>query len=694
MISRLIASIVLAMLAGRSVAAQTTQADSLRSELRAHQQPDTVRVNLLVKLSDVIRPDDYIEALQLGQQALDLSRRLKYPVGEANGLLALGAAHSTKNDYKMATAYLTQARQRFDQSKNRLGTARTLSYLSWVQVQRGDYVPALEMTLQSLRLAKDVTDQSLIERNTWQLGAIYSLLGDYTQALQYHTAALEQFEKTNNTKGICISLNGIGELYRLEGNTNEAARYFTKAVRLARRIGSDRLQAGPESNLAAVRVEEGRYDEASELAHRALRQKMMSGEYEIVAWSQTTLAKLHYQTGRIDSAIYYGLQSWNLSRQIEYKEVARDASQVLAQAYARQGNFQRAFQYQQTYINYNDTLSGRRTQQQLALFQQNTRNTERRTQAALQAEKDRRQQQWLISSLVGVGLLGIVAVVLWRSNRQQQRANSQLQRQQEELKATQNQLVQTEKMASLGELTAGIAHEIQNPLNFVNNFAEVSIELIDELAQEQTQPQPDTQLEAELLEDLKQNLQKISHHGGRASSIVRGMLQHSRASSGQREATDLNALADEYLRLAYHGLRAKDKTFNAKLVTDFDASIGSISLVPQDMGRVLLNLFTNAFYAVQQRHKQGEPNYQPTVTVNTRRVGNSVELLVSDNGTGIPEAIREKIFQPFFTTKPTGQGTGLGLSMSYDIVTKGHNGTLRVESTTGQGTTFYVQLPG
>lgn len=263
-----------------------------------------------------------------------------------------------------------------------------------------------------------------------------------------------------------------------------------------------------------------------------------------------------------------------------------------------------------------------------------------------------------------------------------------------DLKATQAQLIQSEKMASLGELTAGIAHEIQNPLNFVNNFSEVSIELIDELNEEQAKPQRDTELETELLTDLKQNLQKITHHGIRASSIVKGMLQHSRASTGQRELTDINVLCDEYLRLAYHGLRAKDKTFNASFKTDFDASLGQISLIPQDMGRVFLNLFTNAFYAVRQRQRQGgTAGYQPSVSVSTRCANGQAVIWVSDNGTGIPESARQKIFQPFFTTKPTGEGTGLGLSMAFDIVTKGHTGTIEVDSTEGKGTTFTITLP-
>jgi signal transduction histidine kinase len=263
-----------------------------------------------------------------------------------------------------------------------------------------------------------------------------------------------------------------------------------------------------------------------------------------------------------------------------------------------------------------------------------------------------------------------------------------------ELKATQSQLIQSEKMASLGELTAGIAHEIQNPLNFVNNFSEVSAELIEELEEERKQPTRDPELEAEILADLKQNLEKITHHGGRAASIVRGMLQHSRTSTGQREPTDLNNLTDEYLRLAYHGLRAKDKTFNATLLSELDPSLKPIPLLAQDMGRVLLNLFTNAFYAVHQRQKKGAAaDYKPTVTVRTQGTAKQVKVTISDNGTGIPDDVKAKIFQPFFTTKPTGEGTGLGLSLAYDIVTKGHGGNLTVESREGQGTTFVITLP-
>lgn len=282
--------------------------------------------------------------------------------------------------------------------------------------------------------------------------------------------------------------------------------------------------------------------------------------------------------------------------------------------------------------------------------------------------------------------------------------NNALQQSLDDLKAAQTQLIQSEKMASLGELTAGIAHEIQNPLNFVNNFSEVSTELVDEMNEEIEKGNLDDA--KEIAQDLKQNLEKINHHGKRAGEIVKGMLQHSRTSSGVKELTDINALADEYLRLAYHGLRAKDKTFNAAMKTEYDENIGLLKIIPQDIGRVVLNLITNAFYAVNEKKKncqaelpeksgqvvEAGQNYEPVVSVSTKKLDDRIEIKVTDNGNGIPESVKEKIFQPFFTTKPTGQGTGLGLSLSYDII-KAHGGEIKVSSTENEGTIFTIQLP-
>jgi signal transduction histidine kinase len=259
------------------------------------------------------------------------------------------------------------------------------------------------------------------------------------------------------------------------------------------------------------------------------------------------------------------------------------------------------------------------------------------------------------------------------------------------LKKTQTQLIQSEKMASLGELTAGIAHEIQNPLNFVNNFSEVNAELIDEMEQEIEKG--NLEGAKALTKDIRENERKINHHGKRADAIVKGMLQHSRSNSGQKESTDINALADEYLRLAYHGLRAKDKSFNSKFETQFDNNIDRVNIIPQDIGRVLVNLINNAFYAVVEKKKMSTNGYEPSVAISTKKLSDKIEIKVRDNGNGIPQKVLDKIFQPFFTTKPTGEGTGLGLSLSYDIITKGHGGELKVETKEGEGSAFIIQLP-
>jgi len=272
---------------------------------------------------------------------------------------------------------------------------------------------------------------------------------------------------------------------------------------------------------------------------------------------------------------------------------------------------------------------------------------------------------------------------------------TQLKKSLEELRSTQTQLIQSEKMASLGELTAGIAHEIQNPLNFVNNFSEVNTELADELKEELNKisiPAAEKSQIEKIADDIKQNQEKINYHGKRADAIVKGMLQHSRSSNGQREPRDINGLADEYLRLAYHGLRAKDKSFNATMKTDYDQSIGNINIIPQDMGRVILNLITNAFYAVTEKKKQHPDGYEPTVSVRTKKMGNKVLISVKDNGNGVPQKVMDKIFQPFFTTKPPGQGTGLGLSLSYDTI-KVHGGELKVETKEGEYAEFIIVLP-
>jgi len=309
---------------------------------------------------------------------------------------------------------------------------------------------------------------------------------------------------------------------------------------------------------------------------------------------------------------------------------------------------------------------------------------------AAEKERIKRQQEDELNRAIAIRKVELEELVAERTAELTEQ-KEELEHALHELRTTQSQLIQSEKMASLGELTAGIAHEIQNPLNFVNNFSEVNAELIEEMKQEIDKGNMD-EVKA-LADDIALNEQKITQHGKRADAIVKGMLQHSRTSSGLKEPTNINTLADEYLRLAYHGLRAKDKSFNASMKTDFDETIGMINIIPQDIGRVILNLITNAFYAVTEKKQQHPAGYEPTVSVFTKKTGNNIQVTVKDNGNGIPKAAMDKIFQPFFTTKPSGQGTGLGLSMSYEIITNAHGGELKVESHEGEGAEFTINLP-
>lgn len=371
--------------------------------------------------------------------------------------------------------------------------------------------------------------------------------------------------------------------------------------------------------------------------------------------------------------------------------------ELLAEAYNSIGDHKSAYKSIKEAINLKNAVTQDEKDARTVSFETERKIQDNETAIMLLNARDEANKKTRVFLFGIIGLLGLLAVALLFFYRNKQKTSKELESKNQkleqtlnQLKATQSQLVQSEKMASLGELTAGIAHEIQNPLNFVNNFSEVSNELIDEMKVELDKGEIE---EAKTIaSDIQQNLSKIAHHGKRADAIVKGMLQHSRSGTGQKELTDLNVLCEEYLRLSYHGLRAKDSSFNAAFETHFDTTVGAIKIVPQEIGRVLLNLLNNAFYAVNEKSRKGIAGYAPKVVVRTEKLGDSVKIEVEDNGMGIPNSILEKIFQPFFTTKPTGQGTGLGLSLSYDIV-KAHGGELTANSQVGEGTVFKIILP-
>ena len=403
--------------------------------------------------------------------------------------------------------------------------------------------------------------------------------------------------------------------------------------------------------------------------------------------------------GKIQNAIDDAYSAFMLTKSLNDPAGALISASLLTYSFEQLGNRDSAYRYLKMKDSLRAVISrnGNTSEIQQIRFDQQLGQKEKEATLKLQEQKNRNKITIYVFITALIFFL-VLAGIQWRNNSHRKKANALLRQQKEkvestlsDLKSAQSQLIQSEKMASLGELTAGIAHEIQNPLNFVNNFSEVSKELLDEMKMEMDSGNLEDA--KEIMNDVIQNLEKINHHGKRAGDIVRGMLQHSRSSSGVKEQTDINALCDEYLRLSYHGLRAKDKSFNATMKTDFDASLEKINIIPQDIGRVVLNLLTNAFYVVDEKKKSGIVGYEPTVSITTKKVADRVFISVTDNGNGIPQKILDKIFQPFFTTKPTGQGTGLGLSLSYDIVTKGHGGELKVETTEGEGSEFIISLP-
>ena len=519
------------------------------------------------------------------------------------------------------------------------------------------------------------------------LGYQYSIKGDMAGCLKYSGMAFD--ERRKSAIDIYSAIN-MARVMLINNQLDSAGAYikFAKVNQLRR----PEMRAAILQIEAQYKIETGALSTADSLLNECWR-LINTNNIPVNASSGTItpdyyLALLRAKQNRFDKAI--SLLKMDIQRLNNKRvDILRDYK-LMAELYKKAGDANKAAETYAIFIAKRDSLLADQEKYRAISFESEQQLNEKEQSIANLESKNR------IASLSRNFLIGITALLLllaggiYQRFRFKKKANTVLEETLTNLKSTQSQLIQSEKMASLGELTAGIAHEIQNPLNFVNNFSDVNTELIDEAKQEIDKGNLNDA--KTILDDLKDNQLKINHHGKRADAIVKGMLQHSRTSSGQKEPTDINALCDEYLRLSYHGLRAKDKTFNAELKTDFDNSIGNINVVPQDIGRVILNLINNAFYAVNEKAKQNIPGYEPTVTVNTKKSEGKVEISVKDNGNGIPDSIKEKIFQPFFTTKPTGQGTGLGLSLSYDIV-NAHGGELKVEAKEGEGSIFTIKIP-
>ena len=555
----------------------------------------------------------------------------------------------------------------------------------------GNYVKALELHRQAVVLAEKTGNKIILGFALNQMAHIYKDRLENEKALTLYRDAYSYFESAGRND-IWYACMNIGVVNYNMGNYDSALFYSNEALRRIDNTPGVGNQSGVFANIASIYSQKNMPDSAkkyfalaSELANSTQSSRYRNTTYVAIAEHFNRIKKY-------DSAAYYYKMAVNVVAGTEMNNLVLKPAKKLTEYY-QNINADSTVKYWKVYAAANDSINSIRTNQQIQMLTFEEEQRKRNIEAAQVAYQNKIRTGLL---LAGLAVFSVIAIILYRNNRQKQKANAMLQETLSNLKSTQSQLIQSEKMASLGELTAGIAHEIQNPLNFVNNFSEVSKELLDEM---KTELENGNTVDAkDIANDVIQNLEKINHHGKRADAIVKGMLQHSRSSSGQKEPTDINALADEYLRLAYHGLRAKDKSFNATMKTDFDKTIGNINIIPQDIGRVVLNLINNAFYVVNEKALSAvttpaAAKYEPTVFVSTKKLNGKVEIKVADNGNGIPQKVLDKIFQPFFTTKPTGQGTGLGLSLSYDIVTKGHGGELKVETKEGEGTVFAILLP-
>ena len=638
----------------------------------------------------------------------------------------------TNND--SSNFYLAQSASIAKKLNLKLFEASVTSAMAYL-LAWSNYPKALELSLQALKLAND----PLSEKNIWNLtpgrtphmerlnvlGWIYfniaQLYGNTDNSEQQISSLLQAKNIADSLQDSALNMLAnlnLGNVYFDKLKKPDSSLYFElKALSLfSNSPNSDKSDIGwVYGAIGTVYLEKKDFNSSVKAFQKGLQWMQEQNNLAGIGGLCLALSNFYKTINKPDSSLLYAYKTLEINNTFKDKLGIADAYSALSAAYNEQKRTDSAFAYLTLASALHDSLNNVE-RKNLLTYQTVSFNEQMRIKNLEDEKIETRNKIRMYALLAGIAVFMLVAFLLYRNNQNRKKANVLLQKQKEEiviqkenveqtlieLKSTQAQLVQSEKMASLGELTAGIAHEIQNPLNFVNNFSEVNKEMLEELQAERLKPnaERDEVLQNDLINDVITNEEKINQHGKRADAIVKGMLQHSRQTKGIKEPTDINALCDEYLRLSYHGLRAKDKSFNADFKTDFDESIGKINIVSQDIGRVLLNLFNNAFYAVNEKGRRSTvdsqqltDNYKPLVTIQTKKQNNKIELKVIDNGNGIPQSIIDKIFQPFFTTKPTGQGTGLGLSLAYDIITKEHNGTIHAESKEDEGTKFIIFLP-
>ncbi len=633
-------------------------------------ESDTARMKAYMNLGSYYHLADRDSSSFYYEKALPVAVRLNLKFDEASALNNIGIILMQQEKFSKSLEY----------------------YLKAINILKD---PKIEKTIWHLPPGQDPEKIRLLElSNSYDLiGILNAYTGNWTDNTKNQMKNYREAEKYAKAAGDQRQLAYIkfhmGIAYLNEGKLDSALLFIKNSIATFSDLNDLAGLGRATKYLGDTYAKMENYDLAAQTILQSLPPLQKTNDFVHIALAYISLNRVYTGLNKNDSALYYAKESLKVFEKRKDPFGKKDAYNLLSSSYDRLGQTDSATVYLKMAKTLSDSLSQEERKNLLA-FHDVVVNEQAKLE---ELEKDKIQTQSKIriySLIAGLVILSLIGLILYRNNKKEKKAKIVLEKTLKELKSTQTQLVQSEKMASLGELTAGIAHEIQNPLNFVNNFSEVNIELLTEMKIEIDNGNMD---EVKLIaNDVIENQGKINHHGKRADAIVKGMLQHSRRSNGVKEPTNINALADEYLRLAYHGLRAKDKSFNATLKTDYDESIDNINIIPQDMGRVILNLITNAFYAVNTKKKNQLNGYDPAVSVITKKLNEQVKIIVKDNGMGVSQQVIEKIFQPFFTTKPPGEGTGLGLSLSYDIV-KAHGGELKVETKEGEGSEFHLYLP-
>jgi signal transduction histidine kinase len=617
-------------------------------ELALAEMPrDTACASYLGNLSYYFAFNSGNKSVRYGQEGITLSKKLNYKKGIAHCSQSLAMGYWLIGNYSAAQELAFNAVRLYEEMGDSEGVAFSHFIMANIYRDFGDYKRAMAEAKKGHEIYRNLLSSDYIGK------AIIASIYDLQDSLDLAELSIDESiqESKNNNKAVW------GWTYLIKGNICRKKKRYDLSLFY--------------------------YDQALKDVHCKDSMETYNG-----------MARLYQETRKIDSSNFFASEVLRKWQSVGYQRGIYQSVNILAENYKKLGDKDRYIYYLEQASELNNSIYGQQSEREI----QNMAFNEHMRQEEVKREKEGYRTLVKIYALIAAGFVFLlIAIILWRNNRQKQHAKNRIEKAYADLKAAQSQLIQSEKMASLGELTAGIAHEIQNPLNFVNNFSEINAELADEILA--AAKKGDLEEILQLAGDIKNNQDKISEHGKRADAIVKGMLQHSRSSGGVKEPANINRLADEYFRLAYHaclsgsqGLRTKDTTFSVTLKTDLDSTIGEIPAVSQDIGRVLLNVYNNAFYTVAEKKSRYPAGYEPEVSVRTRRMGDRIEISVRDNGMGIPQKVLDKIFQPFFTTKPTGKGTGLGLSLSYDIV-KAHGGELRVETSEGVGSVFIIELP-